>query len=367
MRVVIGCGGSGGHIFPGIALAEELAKRGDVEIRMACSSKPLDIQILKKSGFNFEVMPYNPFAATFNPLRIFLFLARSIEAFFLSVRLLVRFRPDCVIGFGGFVSGPVIFAAWLLRIPRLIHEQNLIAGLANRIESLFAQRIAVSFEDTKRFFNRRKVIKVGNPVRSGLSNSSKTDSRSRLSLDQDRFTVFITGGSQGAASLNKVVVNGLSSMDGREKARLQVIHVSGEKDCGSVNERYIKENIRSKVFSFLDDVDTAYAASDLVIARAGATTIAELIYLGKPSVLIPYPKRSVHQIENANFLSNNKAAVAIEEKDLTPDSIKKVISGFLQDARRLEEISGNAKRLGNPDASRLLAEEVLALSRGAKC
>lgn len=362
MKVIIACGGSGGHIFPGIALACELAKKNDILI--VCSSKPLDAEILKRSGYNFEIIPYNPFVFTLSPLRIFLFLVKLIKGSISSVKLLLKFRPDCVVGFGGFVSGPVIFAAWLLRIPRIIHEQNLIAGLANRVEALFANRVAVSFEDTKRFFNKYKAIKVGNPVRGNFLNLDKAHSRDRFGLDRDRFTLFIAGGSQGSSFLNNIAIEALKLMDHGQKKTLQVIHITGRTDYQSVKQIYIKENIKSKPIPFLDEIDRAYTASDLVIARAGATTIAELTYFAKPSILIPYPERRVHQIENAHFLSNNNAAMTIEEKDLNAEGMKDLILDLIKDAEKLKGMSKNSKRLSNPSAASLLAEEVLSLAGG---
>jgi len=151
------CGGSGGHIFPGIALAQELRDKG-FDILIACSQKPIDTQILNKSNFAFQTIPCKGLTLSINPYRMLRFLFFLAAGIIASIRLLCRYRPDCVVGFGGYVSAPVIFAAWILRIPRMIHEQNLIPGLANRVEALFAKRIAVSFDYTKKFFNQEKTV-----------------------------------------------------------------------------------------------------------------------------------------------------------------------------------------------------------------
>jgi UDP-N-acetylglucosamine--N-acetylmuramyl-(pentapeptide) pyrophosphoryl-undecaprenol N-acetylglucosamine transferase len=148
------------------------------------------------------------------------------------------------------------------------------------------------------------------------------------------------------------------------KHRLQIIHVTGQNDYDDIKERYHKDNIKSKVFAFIDEVDRAYTASDIVIARAGATTIAELTYFGRPSILIPYPAGNAHQKENAYYLSRNNAAVTMEEKDLDTDSLREVILNFLDNPDRLEKVSKNSRRLGNPGAARMLAEEVAAMSGG---
>jgi UDP-N-acetylglucosamine--N-acetylmuramyl-(pentapeptide) pyrophosphoryl-undecaprenol N-acetylglucosamine transferase len=209
------------------------------------------------------------------------------------------------------------------------------------------------------------VTTVGNPVRGSFINLDRTRSRERFGLEADRFTLFIRGGSQGASFINNTVVDTIAAMDYEYKRRLQIIHITGKDDYESVSKRYSKENVKSKVFSFLDEMDRAYTAADLVIARAGATTIAELTYFGRPSILIPYSVGSVHQKENAFYLSHNNAAVTVEEKDLNAESMKGLILSFLEDPDKLREASKNSKRLGNPNATRMLAEEVTLLTRGA--
>ena len=365
MKAVIVCGGSGGHIFPGIAVARELIRRfGEERILIVCSKRPLDVQILANSGCRFETLGIYPLKRTFNPFSIFVFFAGLFKSIYASLKLLIRFRPDCVVGFGGYVSGPVIFSAWLIGIPRLIHGQNLIAGLANRLESFFAHRITVSFEDTKKFFNKNKVTTIGNPVRPNFSSLDKKLSRRRLGLEDDRFTVFVCGGSQGAASLNNIASEAFCGMDGAQKNILQLVHISGDKDYHFIRERYAKNGIKSKVFSFLNDIDVAYNAADLVVSRAGATTIAEITYFGKPSILVPYPEKRVHQRENAYFLSDRDAALVVEERDLSCGRMKRLILEFSAHRERLARIADNSKRLANPDATRRLVEEILLLAKG---
>lgn len=182
VKILIGCGRSGGHIFPGIALAQELVKADKAcDILMVCSRRPLDSRILKASGYKFGAIP-----------------SGLAGALIFAMGLLLGFRPSCVVGFGGFIGGAVIFAAWLLRIPGIVHEQNVIPGRANRFASIFAKRVVVSFRETENFFDKRKTVKLGNPVRVNFLNLDKAPSRERFGLDRERFTVFVTGGSQGA-------------------------------------------------------------------------------------------------------------------------------------------------------------------------
>ncbi len=365
MKVLITCGGSGGHIFPGVALAQELKSKG-FDILIACSQKPIDTQILNKSGFNFHTIPCKGLALSLNPYKMLRFLFFLTMGTIMSIRLLRKFRPDCVVGFGGYVSAPVIFAAWILRIPRMIHEQNLIPGLANRVEALFAGRIAISFEYTRRFFNQAKAIWTGNPIRGSFAVTDKRASREELRLVPDRFTIFVIGGSQGASFLNNTIINALSIMGAAEKKMLQIVHVTGRADYGHVKTRYKKEGIISCVFPFMDSIEYAYGASDLVIARAGATTIAELTYFGKPAFLVPYPKGRINQYENARFLSRNNAAITMNEDELDGLKMRELLSTFARYPNRLDEISSNAKRLGKPEATSLLAREVISLC-GEEC
>jgi len=368
LKIIIACGGSGGHIFPGIALARELAERdGRNDILIVCSMRPFDREILAKSGCSFEAIPCCPYAATINPVKIFTFLISLFSSLFASLSLLRRYRPDCVAGFGGFVSVPVVFAAWILKIPRLIHEQNVIAGMANKTISLVADRVAVSFADTERFFSKEKVIDLGNPLRKSLFGIDKKKARRELGLNREGLILLILGGSQGARFINKVTIDAITGMSEDAKRIIQLIHITGRCDYDYVKDKYSKSNIKSRVFPFLDEIGNAYAAADLVIARAGATTIAELTCLGKPSILIPYPEKRVHQLENANFLSGKKASVTIEEKGLSAMRMREAISGLSTDLAGLEEMAGNSKRLGRPDAASRLAEEVMRLSRRAGC
>ncbi len=368
LKIIIACGGSGGHIFPGIALARELTERdGQNDILIVCSKRPFDREILAKSGCSFEAIPCCPYKATVNTVKIFIFLVSFFSSLFASLSLLRRYRPDCVAGFGGFVSVPVIFAAWILKIPRLIHEQNVIAGMANKTVSLFADRVAVSFADTEKFFNKEKVIDLGNPLRKSLFGIDRNMARRELGLDRDAVILLILGGSQGARFINKVIISAITGMSEDEKRGLQLIHITGRYDYDYVKDKYSESNIDSRVFPFLDEIENAYAAADLVISRAGATTIAELTCLGKPSILIPYPEKKVHQLENANFLSGKKASVTIEEKGLNAMHMREIISGLVMDPARLEEIAGNSGRLGRPDAASRLAEEVMQLSGRAGC
>jgi len=367
MKLLIACGGSGGHIFPGLALAHEISKDHSSDILLVCSTRPLDSDILGKSRYKFKAINCEPFIFTLNPFRVMLCGMRLLTGIRQSIRLIGEFKPDVVTAFGGFVTVPVVLAAWLLRRPVLIHEQNVVAGLANRFVSPFSRRIAVSFEDTKKYFNKRKVVKVGNPVRENTLNLDREHGRRRFGLDRDRFTLFVLGGSQGAASLNSAVRDAITSMEHQKKRGLQVIHITGKSGYEEMQRAYKRDDVKASIHIFLDEIEAAYEASDLAIARAGATTIAELTFFGRPSILVPYPQKRVHQSENALHLSEGGAAIRIDEKDLSAEGLKDTILGLLNDRKRLDSMSANAKRLGNAQASKLLADEVISLSRGIRC
>ena len=366
-RIAIVCGASGGHIFPGIALARELKKRKDTDILVVATSKPLDAEILGTAGLEFAVIPYNPFVFTANPFKLAGFLARLAGGIGRGIKILHRFRPQCVAAFGGFVSGPMIIAAFIMRIPRIIHEQNAVAGLANRIGSRFADKVAVSFRDTGKFFNEKKVVLTGNPVNRASSGIDRPRARESFGLDEKRFTLFVIGGSQGSAALNRVLPEALGNLSHSEKKAFQVLHVAGKDDHEAVARKYRKGKVRSRVFSFLDGMERAYTASDLVISRSGASTIAELAYFGRPSILVPYPAKRVHQKENAMVFSERKAAVMLEENIFCAEVVMKLILKLKSNTAGLEEMAAAAKSIGSPEAPRLLAEEVISLAGKRSC
>ena len=367
MKTLIAAGGSGGHIFPAVALAEEL-KLKDINagILFVGSEKALDRRIFEREGFEYRLLSANklPYKASFSSLLFFLKLSIDILK---SLAIIMKYRPDTVVGFGGYVSAPVIAAAWILGIPRTVHEQNAVPGRANAMLFRFADRIAISFEETKKYLGRYsgKSVFTGNPIRASLLEDDRAGNIKKMGLDQQKFTILVIGGSQGAHNLNKAFLKTLSKISEDTRRALQIIHITGIADYGWASAAYKELSVEHRVHSFLDRIEEAYSASDLIVTRSGASAIFEIAYFGRPMILIPYPFALSHQSENARIFSAGGAAIEIDEKDLSGDLMKEKIEGLLKDRNKLSEMSRSARRMSVPDSSRSLAEAVLKTGKNA--
>lgn len=365
MKILIAAGGSGGHIFPAVALAEELRlKDPSADILFVGSDKALDRRIFKKEGFKYYLLSANklPYKVSFNTL---LFLLQLLIDIFKSLMIVMRYKPEAIVGFGGYVSAPVIAAAYILRVPRMVHEQNAVPGRANAILFRFVDRIAVSFEETKGNLGAyvNKAVFTGNPIRASLLKDDKAGNIKKLGLDLQKFTILVIGGSQGAHNLNRAFLKSLSQMNEDTRRSLQIIHITGVADYGWANAAYEKLSVEYRVHSFLDRIEEAYSASDLIVTRSGASAIFEIAYFGRPMILIPYPFALSHQSENARIFSAKGAAIEIDEKDLSSDLMKDRIEGLLKDRNKLSEIGESARRMSVPDSSAFLAQMVLNIKK----
>ena len=368
MKVLIACGGSGGHIFPAIALAHGLKeKMPGVGILFIGSDTALDRRIFEKERCNYRVISSNklPYKRS---LKSALFFVRLAADFLRSLYMVARYSPDVVAGFGGYVSSPVVLAAYILRIPIVVHEQNVIPGRANRALFRFADRIAVSFKQTLKYLGRfgSKAVVTGNPIRVDLSKDDRAANIRKLGLDPDKFTVLVVGGSQGAHNLNNAVLKGVAGLDGERRSRLQMIHITGVADYGWAGQAYKELDMDHRVFSFVDDIEQMYSASDLVLTRSGASAIFEIAYFGRPMILVPYPFAMSHQAENAKVFSENGAAIQIDESDLSAGAVRDSIDRLLDDKTVLAEMSKRARSLSVPDSSRNLASEILLAAKEAQ-
>ena len=352
MRLLIAAGSSGGHIFPAIATAFKLKESKKMrDVFFVGSNKELDTQIFKNGGYAFDTLSAS---------------RRIVSDFRASHSILKRVRPDIVVGFGGYVSLPVVMTARLLGIPTIIHEQNVVPGLANRILLHVADRVAVSFPPTPRLMRRSSRIReTGNPVRIDLVRAERGKTLARLGLDPSKFTLLVMGGSQGAHRINEAVLEMLSGSPGENRwGGVQVIHLSGMRDFDEVKTRYRSVPVGSAVFSFYDKMGEVYSAADLVISRAGATSIAEITFFGLASILIPYPDRKVHQLENARFMEGRGASRVILQEDLLAQRLEREVAGLLASPGRREAMADNAKKLARPDAAENIIEEILSLAKG---
>jgi len=270
-----------------------------------------------------------------------------------SASIIRGFRPDVVLGVGGYVSGPVVLSASILRVPTAICEQNTIPGMTNRILSKFVKKIFTTFEGCEKFFSKDKIMVTGNPIRKDILNPGPK------SEQRGSFTCLVFGGSQGAKRLNISVPEALSRVG---LGNLRVLHQTGASDVKDVEESYKKHNIRADVQSFIDDMAGAYAGSDFVIARAGAGTVAEITALGKPSLLIPFPYATHnHQFENARVLERAGASILIKDEEAMPENLARALS-VLQDESKLKGMAFSAHGLGKPGAAARIVDEIYKLA-----
>ncbi len=360
MRLVIAGGGTGGHLFPGLAVARAAKEAGE-RVLFISSGRALETGLLKEAG-----LP----TARLSPRA---FLGRGLGGKFLAILTLARettkaiailrsFKAQVVLGLGGYTSLPVILAARILRIPAAVHEQNAVPGLANRLAARVANKILVSFEVSRRHFPASKVVVTGNPVRLELQRP-----RTR---EIPHPCLLVLGGSQGAQRLNQILPETVARLK-KTWPNLTVIHQSGTGQEESLRATYNRWGVpEAMVYPFISDMAWAYAQADLVISRAGATTSAELSCLGKPAILVPYPYAGGHQRENARAFAEIGGALMMEERELTPASLARVIEGLLKDSRRLEIMAQRARELrlwGDPGQILQELENLLSDTEEAAC
>lgn len=359
-RILICAGGSGGHIFPAIALAKTLQSfENGADIFFVGANKVLDRRIFEKEGFRFSLISANklPYGLS---IRIIPFFIKAAIDTVRSVFIVASFRPDVIVGFGGYISFPVIFVGSIFRVPSLVHEQNAVPGRSNRILFGMAKKIAISFKDTVKYIkNPNKAVFTGNPIRTEDFRNDRNFGIKRFGFDTGKFTILVIGGSQGSHAINATFINALEKMPDNIKKGIQVIHITGNNDYEKISASYERLYIDNRVYSFIDRIEEAYSASDLIITRAGASALFEIAFFGKPMILIPYPFAMSHQSENAAVFNTKKAAVVIREKDLSGDVFKENIESLLNDRNRLNDLAACAKAMSIPDASRRLAEEIL--------
>ncbi|MBI5048987.1 MAG: undecaprenyldiphospho-muramoylpentapeptide beta-N-acetylglucosaminyltransferase [Deltaproteobacteria bacterium] len=375
MRIVLTGGGTGGHLFPALALADELkAKNKGCEILFIASTAGIEKDIVPKYGYTLELLDIEGFKGKgwFSKLSVGL---RAAKAVILASKILKPFQPNWVIGTGGYSSGPVILAARLLRIKTAILEQNTIPGLTNRMLGRIANKVFVAFEESKKFFPGGRVILAGNPVRreilgAGIDKEKETEKRRngetetnipRFSAPPNHpFTILIFGGSQGAKAVNTAFLDAMEYLvDIRDS--IKIIHQTGDTGYTSVKETYERKGIKADVIRFIDDMAKAYSLADLVICRAGATSIAEITALGLASVLIPYPfATNNHQEMNAKYLAGRGAAIVMRQDEIIGDALANAIRKFYKNRDELQKVKQNAKALGRPNAAMEITNILLA-------
>ncbi|RMF95060.1 MAG: undecaprenyldiphospho-muramoylpentapeptide beta-N-acetylglucosaminyltransferase [Candidatus Schekmanbacteria bacterium] len=357
VKALIAGGGTGGHIYAGIAIAEEIKERWKgAKILFVGAKRGLESKILPSTGIDFELIDSLGIKG-----KNFKEMVRGIKqipvSIMDSIKILRTFKPNFAVGVGGYSSGPTIVSAWILGIPSIILEQNLYPGTTNRILGGFAKFIAVNFRDSQRYFPKRKTICVGNPVRKNLLKISREEALKKWDLDINLFTLFVFGGSQGAKCFNDLMPAVCSLLEKAGK-KIQIIHQTGESDFERVKKLYEERKLSNVVIkSFITDMGDAYSAADIVISRAGATTLSELCSCAKASLLIPFPyATNNHQEYNALYMQKEGASIMVREREATPERISQHIAELMEDRGRIRKMEENAKKLDRPNAAREIVE-----------
>jgi UDP-N-acetylglucosamine--N-acetylmuramyl-(pentapeptide) pyrophosphoryl-undecaprenol N-acetylglucosamine transferase len=358
LRVIIAGGGTGGHLFPAVAIANEIIKRyGSADIRFVIGRRKMESEILTRLGFHQQSIRVEGIKGR-GWKKGMMVLIKLPYGFFQSVSILRRFSPHLVLGVGGYSSGPVCIAARLMGIPTAIHEQNSFPGLTNRLLCRFVDKVFVSFEESRQHFPGGNLYLTGNPVREELLTAEK-DPRKR----DERFTILVVGGSLGALALNRAFVAALQILR-KEGKDPSVIHQSGETDYARVVEAYERRGLEGKILPFIEDMASAYRQADVVVSRAGATTVSELAALGKPSILVPYPfATNRHQETNALMLARVGGAEMILERDLSGESLAELLVKYMDKRSVLVEMGKRAAKAGRHDAAKVIVDHLETMRR----
>ena len=349
-RIVISGGGTGGHLYPGLAVADEFRACEDQVLYLG-SKSGLEAEVVPKAGYEFYPVPGKGIAGSpFKKLKALLSLGLGVIK---ATWKLKEWRPDLVVGTGGFVCVPAVAAAALLGVPIVLLEQNAVPGKATKFLSRFAKRVCLSFEDSARFFPGCETTWTGNPLRSQIATVDRSEARQKLGLDSGRPTLLVAGASQGAASINGALLSCLKVWKDRD---WNIIHLTGRNHLARVRAQaegleMDSWNLCYRSFGFRSDMEVLYSASDLVVSRAGATTIAELTCLGLPAVFVPYPYAGAHQKENAKVVVETGGARQIPD-ELVEEKLKIEIESLLEDSSSLLEMSSKSRATAQPEASR---------------
>lgn len=353
MKAIITGGGTGGHIYPALAVAEKLKKKG-WEILYIGSAERMEAEIVPKTGFNFRGLVVRPLPRSLS-LKLFSSFFYNLKSFLEALKIIKDFKADFVIGTGGFAAGPIVLAAALLRKKTIIHEQNAYPGITNKLLASFVNKICLNFAESAEYLKAKskKIEVTGNPVRPSIINVDSKKAYKELNLSADLKTILITGGSLGAEIINS---NVLELYKYALENNIQILHLTGKKNY----EKFINnlklnnvdpQNKLLKIISYLDQMEFALAAADLIISRAGATALAEIATCAKASILIPFAAAAEnHQLKNAEVFKKRGAALIIEESDLDEHLLVDKVKQIIENEEKLKSMSVAAKSISQKDA-----------------
>ncbi len=361
LKIIISGGGTGGHIFPALSIANELkAIKPDCDILFVGATGRMEMEKVPAAGYNIVGLPVIGFPRKpgIKMITFFLNLARSIK---LARKLIKQFNPDVVVGVGGYASGPILRVAINLRIPTLIQEQNSYAGITNRLLGKRASKICVSYDRMNRYFPADKIVHTGNPVRKNLLEglNKQEEAANYFNVNREKKVILLMGGSLGAGTLNKSVLN---SLDLINNSQIEVIWQTGKYYFNDiVNNKKVTDCSNLHVYEFISRMDLAYSLAEVVISRAGAGTISELCMMGKAVVLVPSPNVAEdHQTKNALALVEKDAAILVPDCDALTNLFNVTI-GLLDDEKKINQLKKNISALAKPNAARDIAEIIMGM------
>jgi UDP-N-acetylglucosamine--N-acetylmuramyl-(pentapeptide) pyrophosphoryl-undecaprenol N-acetylglucosamine transferase len=371
MRVLITGGGTGGHINPALAIAQKVRiERPDCALLFVGSRNSLESELVPKEGFDFKAVTaqYLRRKISLDNIKTLFASAKGVME---SIKIIKEFKPDIVVGTGGYVSGPVVLAAYIKKVPTMILEQNVYPGITNKLLSRIAGKVGISFEEAKKYFPESvqyKLIMTGNPVRKDIISADRRKSRTKYNLKPEDVFIYSFGGSGGQISLNEAIIDVIKKYNGHNNVK--ILHVTGKK----LYDGFMKDLTESiklerniEIKDYMYEAPLALSAADIVIGSAGAITIAEITAIGVPSILIPktYTAEN-HQVYNARALEKEGAALVILEKDLTGGTLLKSIEEIIENKGRLKTMALNSKRLGNSDVENKIYATMTGLINAQK-
>ncbi len=361
MKLIVAGGGTGGHLFPGIAVAEEfLARDAANQVLFVGSEQGIEARTIPRLGYRLELISAAGIRGK-GSLAKLKGAGMLLYGYAQSRKILKEFKPDLVLGVGGYASLPMVMAARGMELPRYIHEQNALPGMANKALARVATKVFISLDESAKFFPSGSTLLTGNPLRTQIVESLGSRVKEQGAEDpENAFNLLVFGGSQGAHAINMAVPGAVAQLDPAARQQLTITHQTGDKDLQDVTAAYGSIGYAADVRQFIDDMAAAYHRADLIICRAGATTIAEVTALGKPCLFIPFPHATDdHQRKNAEALLKKEACVMMLEREMNADSLANEITRLMTDRSELQRISDNARALGCLDAARLIVDEML--------
>ncbi len=364
LRLLVAGGGTGGHLFPGIAIADEVIRRGGGEVLFVGTRRGIETRAVPAAGYALETLDVSGLKrmglwGTLRGLyRVPLALARSMA-------ILRRFKPGVVLGVGGYASGPLVLAAALMGYPTAIQEQNSVPGITNRVLGKLVRAVFIAFEDATRFFPSRKIERLGNPVRQKIVAALERVGDAQTAPDKMR--ILVVGGSQGARAVSDLVTAAAAIL-AAANLDFSLVHQTGSADRDRIQERYCALGLAERVAvkAFIEDMAAAYAESDLVVARAGALTLAELAIAGKPAILIPLPTAADdHQRKNAAQFASVGAALVLDQGVARAEDVATAIAGLAKDSSKRAEMGAAMRKLARPQAARAIVDRLELLTQRA--